>query len=102
MHVCIIQCMYWTPLLYCIISVLYWLAFIHFYTASLSMSHSEVLLATALIMCQSLHDKALHVATGSEELAQGPCVAAIFRVHGIRTCDLPRHRTLLLSYHAPQ
>jgi len=33
--------------------VLYYIIFIRFYSASLSMSHSEALLTTALILCRS-------------------------------------------------
>ena len=56
-------------------TVLYCFVFIHLYSASHSMSHSEALPITALILFRSLHAEALQ-ATASEGLAQGPHVAA--------------------------
>src|SRR6218665_2297056 len=50
--------------------------FIHFYSASRSMSLSEALPTTAIMTrCRSLHAEALH-ACASEGLAQGPYMAA--------------------------
>src|SRR6218665_3599124 len=48
--------------------VLHCIVFRYFYSASLSMSHSGTLPATALILCRSLHAEALLV-TSSERLA---------------------------------
>ena len=47
--------------------------FIHLYSASLSMSHSEALPTTALKLCRSLHAAALR-ASASEGLTQGPYI----------------------------
>ena len=73
--------------------VLYCIVFIHFYSASLSMSHSEALPTTALILCQSLHAETLR---STARLLRGGLIE-------IRTCDIPdgRHRTPPLSHHAP-
>ena len=51
------------------------IVFIHFYSASLSMSHSEEVPTTGLILCRSKYTEAVRT-TASEGLAQGPYVAA--------------------------
>ena len=78
----------------------YCIVFIYLYSASHSMSLSEALPATTLILCRSEHAEALQ-ATASEGLAQGPCVSARvgFEPATVRTEDteltteLPRTTT---------
>jgi len=63
--------------MYCIVSI-------HLYSASHSMSLSEALLTTELMLCRSSHAKALQ-AIASEELAQGPFVATRYEPVTLRT-----------------
>src|SRR6218665_1238762 len=55
--------------------VLYCIVFIHFYSASHSLSLSEAPRPQQLTLCRSLHAKALQAIAG-KGLAQGPYMAA--------------------------